>query len=77
MCEECVGRFRERRAYHARRQWRIGAHWGAGNIGEFFARWVKVEGTTAIVIRAVGAIDLDARRITSGGRAVRPVADPI
>ena len=38
---------------------------------------ITLEGTTAITIRAVGAISLEAAQITIGGRAVRPIADPI
>lgn len=38
---------------------------------------VTLEGTTAITIKAVGAISLEAAQITIGGRAVRPIADPI
>ena len=38
---------------------------------------ITLEGTTAITIKAVGAIALEATLITIGGRLVRPVADPI
>ncbi len=38
---------------------------------------ITLEGTTAITIRAIGAITLEATSITIGGRVVRPVADPI
>jgi uncharacterized protein involved in type VI secretion and phage assembly len=38
---------------------------------------VTLEATTAITLRAVGAISLDAAQITIAGRPVRPVADPI
>lgn len=38
---------------------------------------VTLEGTTAITIRAVGAISLEARQITIGGRLVRPVQEPL
>lgn len=38
---------------------------------------VTLQGTTAITIKAVGAISLEATSITIGGRAVRPVPDPI
>jgi len=38
---------------------------------------VTLQGTTAITIKAVGAISLEATQITIGGRAVRPVPDPI
>lgn len=38
---------------------------------------VTLQGTTAITIKAVGAISLEGARITIGGRAVRPVPDPI
>ena len=38
---------------------------------------VTLEATTAVVIRAVGAINLEAPQINIGGRVVRPVADPI
>jgi hypothetical protein len=38
---------------------------------------VTIQGTTAIVIKAVGAITLDAAQISIKGRAVRPVADAI
>jgi len=38
---------------------------------------ITLQGTTAINIKAVGAINLEAVNITIGGRLVRPVADPI
>lgn len=38
---------------------------------------ITLEGTAAITIRAVGAISLEARQITIGGRVVRPVEDAI
>ena len=38
---------------------------------------ITLEGTTAITIRAVGAITLEATQVTIAGRVVRPVADPI
>ena len=38
---------------------------------------VTLAGTTAITIKAVGAISLEAAQITIGGRTVRPVADAI
>lgn len=38
---------------------------------------ITIQGTTAIVIKAVGAITLDAAQISIQGRAVRPVADAI
>jgi len=38
---------------------------------------ITLQGTTAITIRAVGAISLEAAQVTIAGRAVRPVADPI
>ena len=38
---------------------------------------VTLEGTTAIIIKAVGAISLEARQITIGGRVVRPTKAPI
>jgi uncharacterized protein involved in type VI secretion and phage assembly len=38
---------------------------------------ITLQGTTAITIKAVGAISLEATQITIGGRAVRPVPDPI
>ena len=38
---------------------------------------VTLQGTTAITIKAVGAINLEATSITIGGRIVRPVPDPI
>nr|PIE17118.1 MAG: hypothetical protein CSA65_09675 [Pseudomonadota bacterium] len=38
---------------------------------------VTLQGTTAITIKAVGAISLEATQISIGGRAVRPVPDPI
>ena len=38
---------------------------------------VTLQGTTAITIKAVGAINLEATSITIGGRVVRPVPDPI
>ncbi len=41
------------------------------------ANSVTLEATTALTLRAVGAITLDAMQITIGGRVVRPIADPI
>ena len=38
---------------------------------------ITLEGTTAITIRAVGAISLEAASVTIAGRAMRPIADPI
>jgi hypothetical protein len=38
---------------------------------------ITLQGTTAITIRAVGAISLEAMQVTIAGRIVRPVADPI
>ena len=38
---------------------------------------VTLEGTTAVTIRAVGAISLEATQVTIAGRVVRPVPDPI
>ena len=38
---------------------------------------ITLQGTTAITIKAVGAISLEAAQVTIGGRIVRPVADPI
>lgn len=38
---------------------------------------VTLEATTAITLRAVGAISLEAAQISIGGRPVRPIADPI
>ena len=38
---------------------------------------ITLEGTTAITIRAVGAISLEATTVTIAGRAVRPIPDPI
>ncbi len=38
---------------------------------------VTLEGTTAITLRAVGTISLDAPQVTISGRLVRPVEDPI
>jgi uncharacterized protein involved in type VI secretion and phage assembly len=38
---------------------------------------VTLEGTTAITLKAVGAIKLDAPLITIGGRVVRPVEEPL
>ena len=38
---------------------------------------ITLEGTTAITLRAVGAISLEAAQVTIAGRIVRPVADPI
>jgi hypothetical protein len=38
---------------------------------------ITLQGTTAITIRAVGAIALEATQITIGGRVVRPVGEPI
>lgn len=38
---------------------------------------ITLEGTTAVTIRAVGAISLEATQVTIAGRVVRSVADPI
>jgi len=38
---------------------------------------ITLQGTTSIIIKAVGAISLDATHITIGGRAIRPVTDAI
>jgi len=38
---------------------------------------ITLEGTTAITIKAVGAISLEATQVTIAGRVVRPIADPI
>lgn len=38
---------------------------------------ITLNATTAVVIRAVGAIELDAAQITIKGRQVRPIAAPI
>ena len=38
---------------------------------------ITLQGTTSILIKAVGAISLDATHITIGGRAIRPVTDAI
>ncbi len=38
---------------------------------------VTLQGTTAITIRAVGAVSIEAAQVTIAGRLVRPVADPI
>lgn len=38
---------------------------------------ITLEATTALTLRALGALTLDAMQITIGGRVVRPIADPI
>lgn len=38
---------------------------------------ITLQGTTAITIKAVGAINLEAAQITIAGRAVRPIPDAI
>jgi uncharacterized protein involved in type VI secretion and phage assembly len=38
---------------------------------------ITLQGTTAITIKAVGAISLEATQVTIAGRVVRPVAEPI
>jgi uncharacterized protein involved in type VI secretion and phage assembly len=38
---------------------------------------ITLQGTTAIAIKAAGAISLDAMHITIGGRVLRPIEDPI
>jgi len=38
---------------------------------------ITLQGTTAITIKAIGAISLEAAQVTIAGRIVRPVADPI
>lgn len=41
------------------------------------ANTITLQGTTSIIIKAVGAISLDATHITIGGRAIRPVTNAI
>jgi hypothetical protein len=41
------------------------------------ANAITLESTTAITLRAVGAISLEATQITIAGRVVRPIVDPI
>jgi hypothetical protein len=38
---------------------------------------ITINATTAIMLRAVGAISLEARQITIGGRVIRPISAPI
>lgn len=38
---------------------------------------VTLEATTALTLRALGAISLEATQVTIAGRVVRPIADPI
>lgn len=38
---------------------------------------VTLQGTTAITLRAVGAISIEGTSVTIGGRVVRPIPDPI
>ncbi|MCA2980736.1 MAG: hypothetical protein INH37_20915, partial [Myxococcaceae bacterium] len=38
---------------------------------------VTLEATTALTLKAVGAISIDAPLVTIAGRVVRPTADPI
>ncbi len=38
---------------------------------------VTLEATTALTLRAVGAISIEALQVTIAGRLVRPIADPI
>lgn len=38
---------------------------------------VTLQATTALTLRAVGAIALEAPQVTIAGRVVRPIADPI
>ncbi|CAM4543179.1 hypothetical protein MYXA107069_37180 [Myxococcus xanthus] len=38
---------------------------------------VTLEATTALTLRAVGAISLEAAQVTIAGRVVRPIAEPI
>lgn len=38
---------------------------------------ITLQGTTAVTIKAVGAVSIEAAQVTIAGRAVRPVADPI
>lgn len=37
---------------------------------------ITLEGTTAITVRSIGAVTLEATQVTIAGRIVRPVADP-
>ena len=41
------------------------------------ANTIVLNGTTAVVIKSAGALELDAAQITIKGRQVRPIADPI
>ena len=41
------------------------------------ANTITLQGTTAIRIKAVGAVSIEATQVMIGGRIVRPVADPI
>lgn len=38
---------------------------------------ITLEGTTAITIKALGAVSIEAAQITIGGRIVRPIPEPI
>ncbi len=38
---------------------------------------ITLQGTTAVTIKAVGAISLEAPQVTIAGRVIRPIADPI
>jgi uncharacterized protein involved in type VI secretion and phage assembly len=38
---------------------------------------ISIEATTAVIIKAIGAVSLEAAHITIGGRVVRPVRDPL
>jgi len=38
---------------------------------------IAIEATTAVTIRAVGAVTIDATQVVIAGRVVRPTADPI
>jgi hypothetical protein len=38
---------------------------------------VTLQATTALTLRAVGAISIEGTQITIGGRVVRPIAAPI
>jgi len=38
---------------------------------------VTLAATSALTLRAVGAVSIEGVQITIGGRVVRPIADPI
>jgi hypothetical protein len=54
-----------------------GEHGALRGIFDAEENTVTLEATTALTLRAVGAISLEATQVTIAGRVVRPIAEPI